>query len=449
MATVERRLLPRPHGLRDKLGGPKAFYSITAAAVIALSLVRVVGYASFTDPPAVTENDYSPDYVSAREWRAGGDPYTPLTALNTKYFGPDDASVRQYEPGQRNPHPPSLILLYAPLSALSIEAARAVLLAIMLTATFLAIFLFLREIGLKTPTSVATGIAVLAVPVVGFDMRWAQMNGLLLLGLVLAWRDLRRGHELRAGALLGAATALKVFPWMFLIPLLRMRKTKAAGWMVASAIGFTLVSVGAMGIQSARTFLTVATPDNVEIWGPAPHSISLVTLPFRLFASDRWLDPSVAVPFWVGWIGVVLAGLCVYAAWHTSSAVSRDPFWGVVPWMILAAPIAWAHYLVLALPLAILVVLRWGVADRQLRVFLAVACLLFAVGSSYLDWLSRVGGFSLQDFGNVVAGTTLLVAGLAVIGMADLRGGRPAAQLGRRDADDRVPVGSGDRHVEA
>ena len=445
---AERRSIPRPYGMRERFGGPRALWWILALAVVAASVVRIASYSDFLDPPELTENDFSPDYVSAKEWRAGRDPYGPLPDINEHYFGPDDATARQYEPDQRNPHPPSLIVMYAPLSAFGFETARTILLVVMLVATFLALFLFLREIGLRDPTAAVLALGGLALPVVGFDMRWAQMNGLLLLGLVLAWRDIRRGHDLRAGILLGAATALKIFPWMFLIPLLRTRKTKAAGWMLASAIGVTAVGVGALGLESSRTFLRVATPGNVEIWGAAPHSISIVTLPFRLFASARWLDPSVGVPPYIGLLGVGLVALCAFAAWHTSSAISRDPFWSVVPWMILATPIAWAHYLVVALPLGFLVLLRRRGASGMLRGFLVLAFLLFAVGPSYLDWLSGVGAFSLQDYGNVVAGTTLLIAGLAVIGIADLRAERGRGS-GRRDSDDRVAEGLVDRDVDS
>ena len=433
--------------MRDRFGGPPVLWRCLAVVVIGLAAFRIVGYISYLDPPALTENDYSPDYVSAKEWRAGGDPYAPLPELNEKYFGPEDATARQYEPDQRNPHPPSLLLLYAPLSAGTIEIARLILLVVMLVSTFLAMFLFLREIGIVTPTAAVLGIGTLALPIVGFDQRWAQMNGLLLLSLVLAWRDLRRGHDLRAGFLLGAATALKIYPWMFVIPLLRTKRFKAAGWMVASAIGATLLSVAALGIGPARAFLEIATPGNVEIWGAAPNSISLVTLPFRLFASNRWLDPSVAVPSYVGWIGVVAVVACLIAAWHNSAAVSKDPFWAVVPWMILATPIAWPHYLVAALPLGLLMLLRSGSASRQLQLACGIGFLFFAVGPSYLEWLSGVGGFSLKDYGNVVAGTTILMAGLGVMGIADLRGNRVASG-GRRDADDPVAAGVGDRDVE-
>lgn len=424
-------------------------WRLLAAGVIVVAILRIASYTAYLDPPELTETDYSPDYVSAREWRSGGDPYGPLPALNEKYFGAGDATMRQYEPDQRNPHPPTLILFYAPLSFLSIETARLVLLILMLSATFAAVFVFLREIGIVTPTAGVLAFGTLALPIVGFDLRWGQMNGLLLLALVLAWRDMRRGHDLRAGLLLGAATALKIFPWMFLIPLLRTKRMRAAGWMLASAIGFTLAGVGVVGIEASRTFLEVATPRNVEIWGAAPHSISLVTLPFRLFASDRWLDPSVAVPSFVGWLGVAAVVGCVLAAWHNSAAISRDPFWAVVPWMILGTPIAWTHYLIVAIPLGMLAVLRSSRQTKALQAALGFAFLFVVVGPTYLDVVSSVGGFSLQDFGNLLAGTTILMAGLAVIGIADLRADPAVGSARRDDADDRVATEVGDRDVDA
>jgi hypothetical protein len=448
-AGVDRRARPRPHGLRDLIGGSRLLWIALGVVVVALSIVRIVGYTAFLERREIFDSDFPADYVSAREWREGGDPYAPIPDLTRKHLGPGSDTRLGYEAGQRNPHPPALVVIQAPLASTDVEVARAIFMALMLLATFLALLLFTLEIGLKRLTAAVVSFGALALPIIGFEMRWGQINGLLLLMLVLGWRDLRRGRDLRAGLWLGLATALKVFPWMLIIPLVRAKRMKAAGWMLASSIGFTIAGVAALGLEATRTFLTVAMPENVEIWGAAPHSISLVTLPFRLFAADRWLDPSVAIAPWVGWLGVLAVAACAVAAWHTSSAVTRDPFWGVVPWIILGTPVAWTHYLVIVLPLAILVVLRSRRVSQPLKAFLAVGCVLFALGPVYLDWLSSVGGFSLQDYGNVVAGTTILMAGLSVIGIADLRGEAGAASGGRRDPDDRVSPQFRDRHVDA
>ena len=445
-AGGDRRALARPHGLRDRLGGSRTLWLVVGAIAVAVSVVRIAGYTSFLDRTEVVDSDFPQDYVSAREWIEGGDPYAPMAELTHKHLGPGSDTRLGYEAGQRNPHPPALIVVQTPLSRLDVSVARTTFMVAMLLTIFLALALFMIEIGLNRLTASVAAFGALALPIIGFEMRWGQINGLLLLTLVLGWRDLRRGRDLRAGLWLGVATALKVFPWMLIIPLVRAKRMKAAGWMLASAIGFTLAGVAAVGVDATRTFLKIAMPENVEIWGAAPHSISLVTLPFRLFAADRWLNPSVAVAPWVGWLGVLAVVACALAVWHTSTAVSRDPFWGAVPWIILGTPVAWAHYLVIVLPLAILVVLRWRRVTQPLKAFLALGCVLFALGPAYLDWLSTVGGFSLQDYGNVVAGTTILMAGLAVIGIADLRGDDRSDR--RRDADDGVAPGIGDRHVD-
>lgn len=423
VVTTPRRLWVR-EALRSR--GARAVF---LGALVLVGLWRVWGYRVFIEPPYLTDSDLTPDYVAAQEWTAGRDPYGLLRPLVTERFGPSDPSLRQMEPGQRNAHPPVLILLHAPASALGIRGMRAVELGAMVGAIFLAVFLFCRELAMRRTMAAALAFGALALPIVRFDMRWGQINGLVLLGLVLAWRALRSGKDARAGMWLGAVIAMKIFPLLLLIPLIRMRRTKAVAWTMGSATAFTLVGVAALGMEAAIKFVTVASPVNYEIWGAAPFSISLVALPFRLFASGRWLNPGFDVSMMVMLLGVAAFVGCAVAAWRTSARVTGDLFWAATPWMILASPLAWTHYLVILLPLGALAWSRRHELSRAGWLAVVVPLVVIASGDSLVQALSKLTGASLMQYGTVVMFTTLIVAAVAIVGVNDLsRTGRTSAR---------------------
>ena len=98
------------------------------------------------------------------------------------------------------------------------------------------------------------------------NLAYGQVN-LITLGLVaLGYAALARGHALRAGAWIGAATALKVLPALFLVHCFLLRRPLAAcvGALVAVAVAFGLPAA-AFGVEAAvdgvaRWFASEAQP---------------------------------------------------------------------------------------------------------------------------------------------------------------------------------------------
>ncbi len=390
-----------------------------AGCLVVLCVAIVTTYWDFTKPPYLAANDFSPDYAAAKEWRAGGDPYTSLAALHRKYFD-DDTFAAQYVGGQGNPHPPTAIALTAPLTVFGFRTARIIHLALMLGAVGVALGLFARRLGLNKLTTAVVVLGGLALPVTEYDVRWAGASGLILLALVWAWSDLRRARDARAGAVLGVATAFKVFPIMLVIPLIRMRRWKAVGWMIGTTAVLSAAAAFAIGIGSSWDFATEAVRDNYRNWSAAPHSVSLVSLPFRLFASGRWFDPNANVPGFVPLLSGVALAVCVVAAIKTSGRLSGDRFWATVPWMILASPIAWPHYLVMLIPFGVLISVRTTLWRPLKRIPLLAAFAVLALGVTFVIWSSDLLGFSL-GYRNQVAAMTVLLLALLGVGLADIK----------------------------
>jgi len=96
-----------------------------------------------------------------------------------------------------------------------------------------------RAIARNGWKAVATGLVAVAVPL-HRNFEDLNLNAVLLALLVAAAYQLGRGREGRAGACIGAATALKVFPAVWLLYLAYRRRWRAFAIGIAVAAGLSL-----------------------------------------------------------------------------------------------------------------------------------------------------------------------------------------------------------------
>ena len=368
------------------------------AAVVALGLINVWGMRPYVVEPALTANDYTADYVSAREWFDGGDPYAELPGLIDEHLGPD-AEYFASSPGyQRNAHPPALILVLSPLAFLPFFVARGVVLVLM-AALFVASAGWLaRRLGWAPGTAAVAAVGVLAVPVVQSDLLFAQINALVLVLMLFAWRSIEAGRDARAGIALGVATALKFFPGFLILALVRHGRWRAAGWQVAAAAALTLAGTLALGVDATRRFISPASTESASYWGPAPHNKSLTAIPGRWLTDNFWFD-SADLPAFAAILTALVLGGCVVAALRTRARLGGDPLWGAVPWMLLAAPLSWDHYLALLLPCAFFAIDRSSRLERR--------------------WaIAGIAAVAVALLGNVPASTIFDATGLSDVSVA-------------------------------
>ena len=192
-------------------------------------------------------------------------------------------------------------------------------------------------------------------------------SSVLAVGLLTgAW--LLRRRELTAGALIGTAAALRLYPAAILLALLvaGRRRTVAAG--VAAAGAFTLAGFVLAGPSASLTFA-----------GLAMHLASPASI-----APARWLGP-LAQAIGVGLL--ILSGL----------RLRRDPddliAYGLAcAGMLWVSPLVWDHYVLALVPLVV------GLAVRRPAFGFASAAMLPAwlAGGLVLVWLPVAGVVFLQ-----------------------------------------------------
>src|SRR5207248_249225 len=86
-------------------------------------------------------------------------------------------------------------------------------------------------------------IALLAWPPVAMELRFGNWSLVLAVLTVLVWRCHRAGRPRGAGALLGLAVAIKLFPAVLLGFFVLKRAWRTTGWTIGVAVALTLAPV--------------------------------------------------------------------------------------------------------------------------------------------------------------------------------------------------------------
>jgi glycosyl transferase family 87 len=316
---------------------------ITLGALIVLAAITVGVHMRSTAP----HNDFTQDYVAARALTHGDEPYAPTDVLVRRYMGPrTDFSP---PPGQRDPHPPPLILLLAPLSFLPYAAAWTLWKIVIVLGFAGSIALIAHIIGFPRNDSLMIGAVSLVVPSAQQELIYGGTTVVVLVLLALTWWRLERAPETSAGVLAGAAAALKLFPSLLVVWFAKQRRARAATTMVTAAVLITLVSLAFFGAHGVRAFLT-ASNDDFHRYRASPINMSLPAMAFRILHGA----PATGLA-----IAIAAVGLAI--AWRSRGNLS-GPFWSAVPWMILLSPLAW--YASLMIPVVFVAAVRLSRAGR-------------------------------------------------------------------------------------
>jgi glycosyl transferase family 87 len=319
------------------------------ALMVAIGIASVVSHSLEYRGVERFSKDFTIDYASARALLHGADPYAPFReVIGSQLHPPADVLRNNLFPGGQW-HPPFKIVTSVPFTALPFRAAGVALLLIAAACFVLATTFFGDELGWQRSVSVSLGFGVLALPIVQLDLSAGQIHGPLLLLLVAAWRFLRRDAELAAGICIGLAAALKAYPGFLLLPLLGTRKLRGVVSAVVTAIGVNVVSMAWIGFDRFGE-VRASGSEGFNYWDSSPANLSWWGLSTRWLTKNGWV-PHLDLAF-VG-TAVAVAGALLFVALairSSSSSLSGDPFWAAAPLMLLAWPIVFDHYLILAIP---------------------------------------------------------------------------------------------------
>ncbi len=305
--------------------------------------------------------DFYQEWLSARNLLSGRRVYAPVRESFAVHTGHDLTGAQLV--WDRNVHPPSSVLLAVPFAPLDYPRGFLAWNIASLIALAASVRLVLRGLAVSWhPGLILPAVCLLLTcEPLRHSLFQGQLNLVLLVLLTAAWFADRRGRHVLAGGLVGAATAIKLFP-AFLLAYFVFRGDRRA---VLSAVltlalvtAATLLCCGRQPFDDyAREVLPTAT-----LWRGSFTNCSLTALWNKLFAPTGHHGPVQAAPggVWLatvmtlGTLAVVL-GAVARKCWIARTHADTDAAFALaVVGMLLVSPVTWDHYFVLLLlPLAI------------------------------------------------------------------------------------------------
>ncbi|MEU8182023.1 glycosyltransferase 87 family protein [Micromonospora sp. NPDC049044] len=288
-------------------------------------------------------------YMSAVDWWRVGHPLYD-------YVQPDRVQGELYFT-----YPPFSALLLWPFGLLKLGATVAIFTvltaaAVVLTTRWLVSPVIARHDLPRAFTLTAAVLLVLAMESTRETLTFGQINMLLvvliLADLLFAVPQARRW----AGVGVGLATALKLFPGIFIVYLLATRRWRAAAVASATAAAATLLAAAVAPADSWRFWTH-------ELWTTERVGRTDIVSNQSLFGLlSRFTEP--AKPDRLLWL-LLVAVVAAYGLWRAARAArAGDPLTGLTLTGLvgaLASPITWTHHIYWFVPAVVLL------ADAALR----------------------------------------------------------------------------------
>jgi hypothetical protein len=321
-------------------------------------LPRFVG-AMWPRPDIIS--DFYQDWASARNLLNGIPIYADNREMVPHYVGQVDP-ICLCNPV--NAHPPTSVLLMIPLAGLDYRPALLVWDLLSLSALALSLWLVIQGLGISFSSRkalVAFSLLLVCRPLLQ-QLFHGQLNLILLVLLTGAWAADRSGRVAYAGALVGIATAIKLFPGFLFFYFALRRQWKS---LIAGAITFAILSglTGAvLGLESYRAYIQDVMP-HLKTYSSSWFNASLVGFWSRLFDPDTRVQHVEALlrnpaatraGIAISW-GAVLAVL-VRNARRARTRIELDHAFGsAITGMLLLSPITWDYaFLLLLVPVMVL-----------------------------------------------------------------------------------------------
>jgi len=304
--------------------------------------------------------DSTADWLAASALAAGLDPHADLRQLAQTldveywegYVGRDRAVRIPRTPG-------ALVVLY-PLSWMTPEQARQLMLLGGLMATAATFLLLWRAEALAwVVVLLGTALAMVSGPA-----RWSQLfvtqSAIVMLCVAAVLVTARRGDFARTGFALAIAGSLKVFPLVLLVLLVARRRYRALAFTFGSlaVLNMTPLLLPHVSMAAMLDAFTLTTQSWIDITPGLPGLLAqrmTLGLPVILLIGAVLLTPAVVLVLRQSLTYAVGAGVLLAAA-------------------LLALPLSWPHYLLSLVP-AFVLMTREAPA-KSLAVVLGVGVLL-------------------------------------------------------------------------
>ncbi|HLY30957.1 MAG TPA: glycosyltransferase family 87 protein, partial [Ktedonobacterales bacterium] len=279
--------MSRFSGLSDRLiGWLRALGPMRVAILVVAALAQLVILAWVRLYVAGPDGgDICRDVVAMQRILHGQSPYARIAQCGTLF---------------NVPHPPAYFLVIGPFALLPVAWAAALWDMVGIAALWASVALIVREMRLTlTPWALALLVALLLTWAPWLQtLLEAQISPLLLLLFTLAWLAARRGRSGWAGAALGIAAAVRLFPALAVVYFFIRRDWWAVGSAVAVFVGMELLATPLVGgIPGVIAYASREAPASTAEWIAHEHNVSLWGFTHQMLIGQRDLRPIVYAPW--------------------------------------------------------------------------------------------------------------------------------------------------------
>lgn len=349
-------------------------WGVTAAVVIA---VAGPTYVRAFLPPGGAYTDFLQEWLSARNFFTGAPIYREIAQslqehrkdqrradgrAPTMTFT-DPATGAVIAEMKYNAHPPVAVLLALPFAWLDYPLAHLAWNLFTYSLFVAAITVVVRELGIPFawPSLFPALILLLGNPILN-QIYQGQLNCLLAALMIAAWVADRHGQPALAGAAIGLAGAVKLYPLFLLGYFLFTRRWSGLAAGVAVFLIANGIAASLFGMSQFQDYAEDVVPTIAGQFQTAWANESFHGFWLRLLQSDpvpEWIGPSLASVMGrvLSWgLSFVVAAAVARISLQAATRDERDRAFALaIVAMLLISPITWPHYyLVLVLPLGLL-----------------------------------------------------------------------------------------------
>lgn len=250
-------------------------------------------------------------------------------------------------------YPPIFAIALEPLTLLPASWAIALWIGMNLVLWLIALLLLLAYLPKYRLLLFPLGLFYLPL---WANLYYGQVNGLILVGVIMALWLVEHRHERWAGVILGILAAIKLFPLLLIGYLLIRRRWHVGIGAGMVLFGTSLITLAITGWGSVLAYLASLA------------EFSTITQHYALNLS---LDGHV--PFFLLGALLMVVIFAGAAARYQDASLRSGYAWGLVL-MVLVLPLVWEHYFVWVLPVFV-----WLIVGRRSAVILAAIYLPLAL----------------------------------------------------------------------
>jgi alpha-1,2-mannosyltransferase len=261
-------------------------------------------------------------------------------------------------------HPPLLAAVCAPLTELAFPTAVRIWLIVSLLATAAGIALAIRVYAPRWATAGWLAVAFAAMACfepVRYSLWLGQTTPFVFLDVIGAAWLLRRKRDLAAGLVLSLSVFLKLTPIVFAVSWAWRRRFRALSGVGAGLLVLVLVSVAVTGIGPNLVYVRrVAQIAGITLITFNNHSVPAFLTRWTFRQPDLGTFLMIAPPSWVRWtmlgVTVLVTALVLVLTRQRRDGALLDAFCALA--MLLLPSIAWTHYFVFLVPVALVIATR-------------------------------------------------------------------------------------------